>query len=60
MTAKLSVSLREEKQTKVKLKQMLFFDTCSSSTDSIEVIDDLSMVIQQLWKRSLLSQSIIS
>ena len=44
------MNLGEEKETEVKLKQMLALDSCSFNTDSIDIIDALSMVIQQLWR----------
>lgn len=55
MTATLSVNLREEKEIEVYLKQMLTLDTCSFNT----VLKICSLLIQQLWKKSLLSQGIV-
>lgn len=42
ITAKLSVNLGE-KETEVKLKQMLALDSCSFNTDSTDFIDALSL-----------------
>lgn len=50
IASKLSVNLGEEKETEVKLKQMLASDSCSFNTNSIDFIDALSMVVQQLWR----------
>lgn len=37
------MNLGEEKETEVKLKQMLALDSCFFNTDSIDFIDALSM-----------------